>query len=428
MAMDSATGPARATGSKARIVTASRILLALGGGVAALAVALSSAVIANQVKNPGTAVALGIGPSALARGNLAFATYAARQKTDRTTAITAEERELALQAFRREPLSSAALGMIIASMPEQDAQRRSALLDVGARMTRRSSMITSASIEAAARTHNEPAFFQWLSRAILTSPGLRTAYVTAMAQATARPGAEQTLAPVIGQGPSWADTYWNAVVAVPDSLENAAKLRILVAGAPWRQQAVMDSDRVLAIRLVGNGHFDAARNLALALGGKEAAPARGGGDLLMNGNFNHAPTLPPIDWQLSSLGNLGASIDATQKSLVISAIGGARGYAARQLIHLEPGRYRLSWNLAANGALPQNALIARLQCLEDVSSPDNRSIPLTTGQNAADLSLASATCRWFWMGIGVDVPDGGAGFDAQFKRIILTSMASDGSD
>lgn len=394
-----------------------RISLWVTAGVLAVLVGASSAAIADQVKYPRTSAAIGIGPMGQARANLAFASFAVRQKQDPKTAVSARERKLASIAYRSEPLSSAALGMIIASTDR--GVTRQSLLDFGGRLTRRSSLITSASIEAAALRGDETGFFRWLSRAILTNESLRVTYIGAMAQATARPGADATLAPVIGAKPAWADRYWSVVVGVPQSLVNAAKLRVRVAGAPWRQTAVTDSDRVLALYLARDGHFDAVRQLALGLGldSRDAARHANG---FVNTDFSRQPLLPPIDWQLASSGNLGATIDPDSKQLVISAIAGARGYAARELVMLSPGAYEIEWDIADTAALEKGVLAARINCAErEGASNAAQSVNLGVGRQRANLVIANNGCRWYWLSIDLDVPDASAGVDVRLRHLNL---------
>ncbi|PQM27437.1 hypothetical protein CVO77_02225 [Sphingopyxis lindanitolerans] len=395
-----------------------RILLWLTAGVLTVLVGASSAVIASQVKYPSRSVIIGVGPMGQAKANLAFASYAARQKQDVKAVISPRERKLASVAYRSEPLSSAALGILIASMDRAEGARRQALLDLGGKLTRRSSLITSASIEAAALRGDEPSFFLWMSRAILTNESLRSLYLKAMAQATARPGAATTLAPFIGPKPSWSDRYWNAVVSVPASLENAAKLRVLVAGAPWRQTEISDADRILARRLADYGHFDALQQMVAALDRTPSSRLAEGA--VFNGDFSRPSALPPIDWALASSGNLGATIDPEHKLLAISAIAGARGYAARRLVELAPGAYEMEWDIVGDAALEKNVLTARVACAETGSNPDTAQvINLGVGHQRASLTIASDTCRWYWLSVNVNVPDMSAGIDAQFRRLNL---------
>lgn len=388
----------------------------------AVVVGLSSHVIANQSKNPVASIAVGFGPEGGAKANLAVTTYAARVAKDPRTAVKPLERAMALETYLSEPLSSAAVGIIAAAMRAPADQRaREYLLGLAGRLSRRDSLVASQILEASALRGDNPTFFAWLSRSVLTNDERRTLYVGAMADATAREGSVEALTPVIGPSPRWDETYWEMVVRRPASLVNAAKVRIAVAGNPWRQTEIKSIDRKLAVNLADNGEFDMVRELDLALG-------QGGGrrdaNLITNGNFASQPALPPLDWNLTALGNLGASIETRDKSLVISAIGGARGIAARQLISLPPGRYALGWGQSSSAAIKPDALFVRIRCADPKSDPlAAATVPLVAGKRNAVVEIPSDGCKWRWLSIEVAVPDDVAGLDVHLRSLSLTPAA-----
>jgi hypothetical protein len=238
-----------------------------------------------------------------------------------------------------------------------------------------------------------------------------------MADATAKRAAVAALTPVIGPAPSWSETYWQQVIQRPASLLNAAKLRVAVAQAPWRQTAISRSDRYLSIGLTNRGQFEAAHALYTGLGLARKSRSE---TLLSNGDFEQQPQLPPFDWQLAVSGTLGASIDEKDKSLLVSAIGGARGFAARQLVSLSPGNYRLSWSLSASMPIDPATLLARVTCAEPgAKSAKAQPISLVVGKHAVTFALPESACRWYWFSIDVALPDDSAGVDAYFRNISL---------
>ncbi|WP_139375846.1 hypothetical protein [Sphingopyxis flava] len=342
-------------------------------------------------------------------------TYGVRTLKDPQAAPSNAELDLARAAYRAEPLSSTALSLIVATMPEGET-RQSLLTQVGD-LTRRNSLLNEEQITAAALRGDDRAFFHWLSRSVLTNNDLRVAYVSAMAEATAREGAVAALTPVIGSAPSWSESYWHQVVQRPASLLNAAKLRIAVAKQPWRQTNVSRWDRALSIELTNRGHFDAARALYEGL---DLARETRSGNLLSDGGFGRQPELPPFDWQLAVSGTLGASIDDRSKSLLVSAISGARGFAARQLVSLPPGNYRLGWSLSASMPITPSPLRARVSCAESGErAAPIQPISLTAGQHAKSFIIPESVCRWYWLSIDVVLPDDSAGIDAYFRNISL---------
>jgi hypothetical protein len=392
--------------------------------VLAVAVGLSSLVIANQSKNPAISIALGVGPQGSAKANLAVAAYSARVSRNPKAAVTVAEREMARDAYRNEPLSPTAVGIIAASMRRPaEATRRVDLLDLAGRLSRRNSLVAMQILEVASHDGDSRKFFTWLSRSISTNDERRTLYVGAMADATAREDSVEALVPVIGQSPPWEETYWLQVVRRPASLVNAARIRVGIAGKPWEQTAIKATDRDLAMKLAEIGEFDAVRRLGVALG-QSVAEGGAGGSLLINGNFARLPQLPPLDWKLTALGNLGASISPKEKILAISAIGGARGIAARQLIRLPGGHYSFGWTQSSIAPVAPGALIARIRCGEPKSDPlSGATIPLVVGKRIAPIQIPSDGCIWRWISIEVAVADDSAGIDAILRNLSLVPAA-----
>jgi len=387
-------------------------------------VGASSYVISNEVKAPAAAHAVGIGPTGTASANYAMMTYGIRTLKNSKAAPTEAEVELARAAYRAEPLSSTALALIIPATPE--GKTRTALLARSGELTRRNSLLNEEQIKTSALRGDDRAFFQWLSRSVLTNNDVGAAYVGAMAEATAKDGAVDALTPVVGPAPRWSDSYWQQVIQRPASLLNAAKLRTAVAQAPWRQTAVSRWDRYLSIGLTNRGHFDAAqamyKGLGLAGDGRSV-------NLVSDGGFTRQPQLPPFDWQLAVSGTLGASIDDKDKSLLVSAIGGARGFAARQLLSLSPGNYALGWSLSASMPVASSSLLARIRCAEPgVKAAPVHPIPLEAGKHDVSVSVPESMCRWYWLSIDVDLPDDSAGIDAYLRNISLTPAPERGAN
>ena len=395
----------------------------IAGWLAASALAIwvgaSSYVISNEVKAPAAAYAVGLAPTGTTSANFAMMTYGVRALKNSKAAPTKAEVDLARAAYRAEPLSSTALGLIIRAMP--DGPARLSLLARSGELSRRNSLLNEEQIRAAALRGDDGAFFRWLSRSVLTNNDLGAAYVGAMAEATAKDGAVEALTPVIGQAPSWSESYWRQVIQRPASLINAAKLRAAVAQKPWRQTTVSRWDRYLSMGLTNRGDFDAARALYKGLGlAREGRSA----NLVSDGGFGRQPQLPPFDWQLAVSGTLGASIDDKNKSLLVSAIGGARGFAARQLVSLSPGNYRLGWSLSASMPIAPSTLLARIKCAEQgVKGIPIQTVPFVAGKHSASISVPESTCRWYWLSIDAVLPDDSAGIDVYFRNISLAPAA-----
>ena len=206
---------------------------------------------------------------------------------------------------------------------------------------------------------------------------------------------------------------------------NAAELRIALANAPWNQTEVTSHDRTLAVGLATIGEFETARRLSAELtGGSRAAQ---NGNLVQNSDFSRSPLLPPFDWQLATTGSLGSTIDPGAKTLSVSAIGGARGSAARQLVRLLPGRYRLHWSLASDMPLPAGALSARIECAEEgVKSIPIEAVPIVTGKQTRTVEIPDGVCSWYWLSLFVTLADDAQGVDAYFHAVSLAPAEGGG--
>ncbi|WP_432770547.1 MAG: hypothetical protein HEQ22_07360 [Sphingopyxis sp.] len=403
-------------------MTIFRIGIWVAAAVLAVFIGLSSYVVANQLKAPQRAYALGIRPAADAGGNFAYALFYGRQAKSRKATVTPAELELASQAYRAAPLALSALAVIAETKRGAgDTALRADLLQAAGKLSRRSNAITAQLVELAALQQDEQAFFVWLSRAALTDNNQRDVYVRAMALGTARPGALEALTPILGRNPAWADFYWLNVAAMPDSLVNAAQMRIAIARRPWGRSAVVDNDRRLLRALVRHGEFATAKNLVTQL-----APAAARGDrrnLLSNGEFSRQPLLPPFDWELAASGDLGSTIVEKEAALLVSAIGGARGMAARQLVELSGGAYDVNWTLGDDGAGNQSTLAVRLACAEPGRADAVRFV-IPSGKGSQRVSLPAGGCTWYWFTITAELADNAPGIDVYLRDIALTRAGS----
>ena len=375
--------------------------------------------VANEKLVPAKALAAGSLFAGTAKASLAFRSFVTRQGGR----VNGAERKLVEDAYKAEPLSISALGILALSMTgEADARRRQSLLELTGKLSRRSALVSNELIKSAAVRNDDLTFFTWLSRLMLTGDEAKQAYGSAMADATAKDGAVEALTPIIGPGPRWSDFYWGMVVRRPNSLVNAARLRIAVAGQPWRQTEVKPADEALLSGLVRKGEFDVARELADSLSPLSAKARRKSANLLNDGDFTTVPILAPFDWQLSTSGNLGASIDG-RGGLLISAIGGARGAAARQLLRLVPGEYSAAWKISASGEIGSQVLSARLECAEQgVGNAAPARIPLSQTVSEARIHVPDGVCHWYWFSIAVEIPDNNPGVDLNLQRLALTKV------
>jgi len=397
----------------------------LGALMVASVVALSSYSIVNEVKAPARTLVLGFPPTASASGNAAALSWASRSGQRGQAPVSEVEERLALRSYRVEPLSVRAISILALRMTDPgEAKKRQALLENAGRISRRDGLIGQELIKSAALRGDSRNFFRWLSRSVLVHEQVRQAYLAAMADATARKGAVEALTPVLGRSPQWAPTYWRMVSQRSGSLVNAAELRIALTRNPWNQKGIMPTDSALSFGLVNLREFVLAQKLAVHLD-PSAVPSPQSANLLKNSDFSRYPLLPPFDWELASSGSLGASIDTKNKSLLVSAIGGARGSAARQVVRLPAGNYQLGWQLSSQESLAPQALHMEIHCAEkNVSGAPIPPIPLNSGKRRVSVTLGSSACQWYWVSIMVALADESPGIDVYLRELSLTPEAT----
>lgn len=402
----------------------------LAGVAGAAVVAIWSYAIAIQVRAPATAAALNLPFTQTAKGALAIRSLAQRQAEAQregnapAVKVNRIETRLAESAYRSDPLAVTAIGILGMSISDAGTPNKGrAVLDAAGRLSRRSSLVSSQLIEAAGRAGDESTVFLWLSRAMLTDEKVRNAYIAAMAEATAQDRSVAALVPIVGPAPAWSDYYWSAVLARPRSLVNAAKIRIAIARGSWPKKDMTSADQQLVANLVAIREFEMAQGVASTLKRGQSG-ARSSSAILSGDVFSDAPVFAPFDWQLSSEGNLGASIDKANMQIVVSAIPGASGFAARQLVRLNSGNHVLSWTMSSEQAIAKNALAVSLQCAEEGAQEKAASVVLAPGKNREIVSVPPSSCGWYWVSIDVTVPDGAVGLDAQIGGLALSKGAA----
>lgn len=404
-------------------------MLEIFGWLVALTIAavvgLSSYSIVNEVKAPIKSLMLGFPPTANASGNAAALSLANRSGQRGQARVSEIEERLALHSYRGEPLSVPAIAILALQMTDPvESERRQALLEDAGRLSRRNGLIGQELIKSAALRGDTASFFQWLSRSVLVNERLRQAYLAAMADATAREGAVKALTPVLGRSPQWAPTYWRMVSQRRGSLVNATELRIALAGKPWNQTDIMPTDSALSLGLVNLGEFATAQKLSLHLA-PSIAPSTRTANILINADFTRDPLLPPFDWELASSGNLGASIDTKDRSLIVSAIGGARGIAARQIVHLPAGNYQFGWQLTSQVPLAPQTMKMEIRCAErNVSGAPIPPIALNSGKRRVSLAIRDSGCQWYWASIMVALADDSPGMDVYLRELSLVREAT----
>lgn len=394
----------------------SYLLLAAGLVVGAAAAAQSFA-IANERRAPTRTLMLGMPFNGVADASMANLLQAARVAKGPQSAPSKAEIKHAREALASEPLATSALPILIQEAEaEGRAKQARRLLDLSGGLTRRDNLINAMLIDEAMKTEGSSRVFLLLGRAIAVDYKVRDLYVGRMAAATGSPGALNALPPVLGRDPEWATEYWATIAGNNALVLDGAKVRLRIAGAPWKLNKPDETDFRL-IRELANLDPDAALQLSQALGLRRSST----GDILANPNFIQKPRFVPLDWELFQSGDIGADIDRAAGRLVLSSLPAASGVAARQLVNIAaPGRYRLQWKLLGLATGADGTLKFRLACA-DQSKVAVSMVPvlLAPGTGGAAIDVRSSTCSWYWATLELDTSNSAAGVDVEVRQLSL---------
>lgn len=258
-------------------------------------------------------------------------------------------------------------------------------------------------IEQSVRENDIPGALAHYDEAMRTSTEIREQLVPVLVSATASPYVAPYLARLLAKDPEWAPLYYAAFIQAPATGAGGAAL----AADLRRLNPRLDLSelRPLPALLAQHGAFDDAQRAYRALSG-------GGSELLRNGDFERANRYPSIDWDLTDEDNLIAepvALDGAggQLALEIRSAYGASGRAARQLLFLQPGAYRLLTTVGAASQNPLKKLSWQLACANNGAALLEHDIARQSpGRSRVQLSFqVPAGCPAQWLTLQAEASD-----------------------
>lgn len=319
--------------------------------------------------------------------------------------------QLARSAYSSEPLNPVALRMMALEMAEsgkdEAAQR---LMELTSQLSKRERV---ANIWLAQRFANAGENEKALSHYDMLLRTSRAAVQQIVPVLTANMADEEMVGPVaqlMRRDPPWAFVFWNRLVRTTPALANAAKLRLQLADTNISTNT--ESDALLVSNLIAAGQFENGLKLARSLNRLDIE--QGG---ISNASFAALPKLAPADWELVSEGERGASIDARgDGNLLISALPGASGLVARQLVQIPNGRQSLSVT-GLSGLDGGAAVMLQLSCASGESSAAVAQITAT--QDTDQATQFNSNCEYSWLEIAIDNSDNDAPADVMIGAVEL---------
>lgn len=205
-----------------------------------------------------------------------------------------------------------------------------------------------------------------------------------------------SLIPIFQNDPNWIVDFWRGVNKFGPALKNASVLRQNLYKAGFRK--VSETDLQLLDRLVANEHFEEAYTLAEILSGGEMSK-----DGEVNHQFSSVSGIRPLDWEFNAEGNLSSGIDKSRDRLVVNVYPGSRGIAARQLLRLPKGEYRLNALYDEVQKSSNTPFSLSIECASTrKGSQKILNIDLTNKALAQDFKTTGENCIFYWLNININ--------------------------
>lgn len=316
--------------------------------------------------------------------------------------------EFARKAFFAEPATPAAIAVLALGQAQQNRQQ---LMGEALSLSRRQPLITAWMIIESGAQNDMSALLNHYDTMLRTSTSAASVIIPLMTDVLANDDFISPFARLLKKQPPWADQFWAAAAANPESISNAADLRKMLYQPDETDDIYLDA--LLISGLVQNQQFEQAERLYLHLvGAKEKR------SLIQNGSFNVKTKYAPVDWQLFSTGEYGAAI--TGGSLELSAIRNSGGLFARQLVGLP--RRTVTLEVSPSAAIEDNAVIfITLTCAQAITdAPRPIRIPLKSKIEKLQINNSHSGCSFYWLDVSGRASENGDGFDISIDSISLT--------
>ena len=270
--------------------------------------------------------------------------------------ISAATRARAIAALDQEPLANEPFMVgALEALARGDTARSEALLVEGRRRNPRSRLIRLLLLDRylqTGRTAEAALEIGALTRLISRAADVLVPELARMAE---QPKQRRALMVALRRDPSLRNSV---LIHLAEKGADADMILELAGPAAAAARPTADSwQKVLIDKLADRGETARAYRLWLASGGRGEAGAKG----LYDGGFRGLPGLPPFNWQLFATAD-GVAERAPGQGLQVTYYGRQTAEMGRQLLMLQPGRYRLRF-IAEGDASGEGSKIAwRVTC------------------------------------------------------------------
>jgi hypothetical protein len=225
--------------------------------------------------------------------------------------------------------------------------------------------------------------------ALRTSNSSDDLLLPVLVEATKEPLVAAPLGAMLGQRPNWERPFLVRLAeSAPDDRVLAGMLQRAYSGDRAGQEAPLMN---IARRMAGEGHAAAAWRVF------RTVDAEGAEKLLRHPSFEKAGPWPPFYWSLPSEGPVTSAVRTREGALDIRVATDAAGEAARQMMALPAGAYRLSAETSAVPGEHRAGLDVSIVCADGggqivgASLPQESLVFRTTGACPYQILLVRAS-------------------------------------
>jgi tetratricopeptide (TPR) repeat protein len=337
----------------------------------------------------------------------------------------AEAKALALGALRRDPTVVAAwrtLG-IVAAASGRNAEA-AAHFRTAERMSRRDSATQLWLIEERVRNDDVVGALRHYDIALRSSTSVQAVLIPVLLSATAEPALTEPLGDILAREPDWSAAYYRPLLRPP---ANGAGATALVEQIRLRNpEADLRELQALPTLLAEKGAYGEAVRAYRVL-------ARPGPTerILRNGGFERTNLFPLLEWDLASTSNLRAEPGPVDGAIGVAALRiyaefGASGVVARQLLMLEPGRYRLRSVRGSEAERIPDRLVWRVACAgaDGIVLLEQDVLPREPGRRTVQAAFhVSGDCPAQWLSLEAAAVDAPGGAEAWVDSVTVEPLS-----
>lgn len=240
---------------------------------------------------------------------------------------------------------------------------------------------------------------------------------------------DQTLAAdiskLLAKRPNWALPFLFELVNTSPSPDTLLAIFKHVDGSGTNLPPALASN--LMRRMVRDYRFDLLPGAYAVAGGNDASV----GTRVTNGGFSKEPDLLPFDWLFTSDENVYSGLQQSGATpddyrLGVQATAGNAGRAARQLLLLAPGRYRLASKAGAVPVATQASLIWQINCatkaedkIYEMPIPPAGDVGV---MSKGEFSIPSAGCPAQWLDLRATAQPDRDGLEAWVDNVAVTRL------